>query len=106
MCCLCPDVVAQPLFHSIQSFAMALFDYCEQSLVPLLVPVWVHLGLELSQTRICQRCSSTELQGSFPVLSTEKLSLVGRACNQTKCLPPVNCCGHSLTGMWLSSPLP
>ena len=32
---------------------------------------------------VCQRCSITELQGTFPVLSPEKLSLMGGACSQT-----------------------
>ena len=37
-------------------------------------PVWGHFLLEVSQTSVCQSCSSSKLQDAFPVLSPEKLS--------------------------------
>ena len=47
----------------------------------------------------------TELQGAFPVLSPEKLVLVGGSCNQTRCPTPAHCWGHSRTGVCGDCPL-
>ena len=57
--------------------------------------ICVCFGLHLVRPGICQRCSGTQVQGDFPVWSPEKLSLVGGACNQTKCPPPAHCWDHS-----------
>ena len=112
MCCLCSILVAEPLLPSVQSSAMAVLSCCGQGLVLVLL-VGQSGALALSQFRpsICQRCSSTELQGAFLVLFPEKLSLVGQACSQTRCLSPAHCwpllallahcqaCGLTLDGL-------
>ena len=49
-------------------------------------PVWGCLGLELSQTGVCQRCNSTKLKGAFPVLFL--ISFLSWAVNPVFCLLP------------------
>lgn len=85
VCCMHPAVVAESYLPSVQSSAMALTVCCEQGLAPVLLVGHSGVTLALSSFRQGngQRCSSTKLQGVFPVLSPEKLSLVGRACSQT-----------------------
>ena len=80
VCFLCPTVVAELLLPVIQSSAMVLFAYCGQDLAPVLLLSQSRVTLGSSQVRssLCQRCSSTKLLDIFPVVSLEKLSLVGR----------------------------
>ena len=49
-------------------------------------PVRGHFGLEV-RSGICQRCSSTELHGTFSVLSPQKFSLLGGAAVRTDDCP-------------------
>lgn len=58
------------------------------------------LGLSLVGADICLNCGHSDLQGTLPVLSTEWLSLAGRAHSQTRCLPPAHCWGHSRAGIY------
>ena len=62
-------------------------------------PVYGCLDFSWVRLSICQRCKNTKLQESFPMLSPEKLLLVGGACGQTKCHPPGHW-GHSQTGVY------
>ena len=80
---------------------MASFACCWQDLV--LVLVRGHFGLtwfgswvrtHACPQPVCKGCGCTELQGSFPTLSLDRLLLVGENCSHTKCLPPV-CWGCS-----------
>ena len=72
-----------------------LFALCEQGLVPVLV-----MGSVGSPWAcVCQNCGHTELQSTLPVLSPEKLLLVGGACSQTRGLPPAHCWGCSQTSI-------
>ena len=101
MCCLCPTIVAQLCLPSVWLSAVALFACCGECLVPVLLVHQCGASLGLSYTRpgICQSCCSTNLQGAFSMLSPEKLSLVGRACRQTRYLIPAHCWGCSQTGV-------
>ena len=100
---MCPTVVIELYFSSFLSSAPCLlwagFGPCGGSW-----PVWGYLGLESNQA--FARLSSTELWGAFTVLYPEKLSLVSGVCIQTRCLSPVHCLGHSLTGVCSYLPLP
>lgn len=60
------------------------------------------IGVEFSQTRCFQKCSSTKLQEAFPLLSLEKLLVLGAAYNQTNCVPPAHSWGCSLTDIYIS----
>ena len=82
-------------FPSVQPSAVALFACCGQCLILTVLVSQTEDTLDLNGVRpgICQRCSSTKLQGTFTVLSPEKLSVVGRACSQTSCPPPAHCWG-------------
>ena len=101
MCCTYLAAVTEPLFPSVQSSAGALFACWAQGLVPLVLvgQPGAALGLSSVGPGICQGCISIQVQGAFPVLSPEKLSLVDRACSQTSCLPLAHCWGCSLTGV-------
>lgn len=71
--------MAEPFLPSVLSCAMALFALCEHGLVPVLV-----MGSVGSPWAcVCQNCGHTELQSTLPVLSPEKLLLVGGACSQS-----------------------
>lgn len=80
---------------------MALFACYGQSLVPVLLVGHYGDTLRLSCDRpgICQRYSSTELQGAFPVLSAEKLLLVGGTFSGARYLPLAQCWSGSQTGV-------
>ena len=66
-------------------------------------PVW---GLSWVRPGICHRCSSTKLQSAFPVLSTKKLSLVGKAHSQIRYLLQPTAGSAIKLYVWLSSPVP
>ena len=102
-CVACaPTTVAQLCLSSVQSSAIALFACCGECLVPVLLVGQSGASLRLSCTRpgICQSCCSTKPQYTFFVLSPEKLSLIGRACSQARCLPTAHCWGYSQTGVY------
>ena len=86
--CRCPPVVTDLHLPSILSPAMPLIVCCGQGLVHvvLVVRCGASVGLSCVKPSICQRWSISELQDTFPVLSPEKLSLVGAACNYSSCV--------------------
>ena len=85
--------------------AVALFARCRLCLVfVVLGQSGATLRLSSISKGVCQRLSSTELQGSLPVLSFRKFFLVGEAFNPTSCLPPAHCWSFSLNDV--SFPLP
>ena len=62
---------------------------------------------DASPQPVCQGCRQTELHVAFPVLSLERLQLVGRVCSQIKCLTLIHLLGlQAKWYTWLSSPLP
>ena len=57
---------------------MALFAYCGQVLVPVLLSSQsgATLGLSWVRSSVCQNCGHSKLQGVLPALSPERLFLV------------------------------
>lgn len=68
---------------------MAPFAYCRQGLVPVLLVghSGATLALDWVSSGICQCCGHIRLQGGLPVLCSERLSLVGRACSRPDVAP-------------------
>ena len=93
-----PAVVAQLHLPSVHESAAALFACCGQGLVIVLLVGQFRAALDLGwvRTGVCQSCSSSRLQGTLPMLSPQKLLLVGRASSEPRYLPPARCWGHSL----------
>ena len=73
-----PTVVPEPCLPSVQSSAMSVFACYVQNLVPVMLvgQSGAALGLNRVSSGIFQRCSSTELQETFPMLLSE-FSLAG-----------------------------
>ena len=81
VCCMCL-LLWLGHFCLQSSSTMALFA-CWPNLVLILVQSVAALGLSSVRPGVCQRCSSSKLQGVFPMLSPREAFLVGRACSQT-----------------------
>ena len=103
-----PTVVCWALLPLVQSSAVALFACCGQCLVPVLLVSQSGATVSLSLVRpgVCPRCSSTKLKDAFPVLSPEKLLLVGGDCSQTQLSASSPLLGLSAWRVWLSCPHP
>lgn len=78
-----------PCLFSVQLSEMALFAYCGQSLVSVLLMSQseVSFGLSWVSSDIFQSFNHMKLQSALPVVSPEKFSLVGEACSQIRRLP-------------------
>ena len=90
LCCMHPAVVAEPLFPSVQSSAVALFACCGQCLLSMSVDQSGDtLGLSLVKPGICQTYSSTKLLHT-PILSPEMLCCwVGPESDQLSAASPL-----------------
>ena len=99
--------VAELHLLSAKSSSVFLFGCYKQDLVSVFLVGQSAAAWCLSSIRpgICQRCSYTELHGAFPVLSPEKISLIGKACSETQCLFPVHCWSHNWTDVCGFPPL-
>lgn len=110
-CLLC--VLCAPCCFVLAAFSFSLvihsgsFSCCGQCFVSVVLADQSGAAVYLSLIRsgVCQKCSSTKLQGTFPVSFPERLSLMGRACDQTSCLPLTPCWGCSLTSLCSYLPL-
>lgn len=90
---MCPTVVIEICLPSGQLSSMALFACYGQCLVSVMLRGQTGSSFSLNWVRpvahcqlTCQNCGDTELQGILSVLSPKRLSLVGGACSQTRCL--------------------
>lgn len=100
MCCVCLTLVAELHLPLAWSPLVALFAYCRQCLLSvLLLGQSVYLEFQLGQARFLLEYSSTELQGALLVLFPEKLLLVGEMCGQTRYAIPAHCRSSTLNGL-------
>lgn len=94
-CCVFPDFSSSPFIFSGSCYQ------CGQCLVSLVLVNQSGTTLHLSWVipSFCQRCSSTKLLDTFPVLSPEMFQ-------SDNCLPPAHYWGSCLIGVWFSFPNP